>query len=185
MTPEDERQRLALMPASWSVSLGPALWMYRLAAREHGHELLNPASTSLGPLHRLDTMQNRVAILAGELSEHHPRIRFSRKRSCQIVGHARRRGTGVGSSPPTVGLCVLDLGDSRRVHPALADQPLGERRVALRPAAPRPSWRETLEVRSLVAAADVTIHPPKRHRLLGGLVVDAAGRRGSALLSKY
>src|SRR5438309_9975123 len=99
MTPEDERQRLALMPASWSVSLGPALRMYRLAAREHGHELLDLASTSLGPLHRLDAMQNRVAILPGEPAEHRLRFRFSRKRSCQVVGHARRRGTGVGSRP--------------------------------------------------------------------------------------
>jgi len=159
--------------------------VYRLAAREHRHELLNLASTTLGPLHRLNAMQNRVAILPGEPAEHRLRFRFSRKRSCQVVGHARRRGTGVGSRPTTVGLRALDLGDSRRLHPALAGQPLGERRVPLRPAAPCPSRSETLKVRSLVAAADLAVDPAETDRLLEGLVVGEARRRGSALLRKY
>src|SRR5213592_5034816 len=79
-------------PESWLVFVPPRLRMYRLAAREHRHELRDLAGTSLGPLHRLDAMQNRVAILAGEPSEHRHRLRFSRKRSCQVVGHAGRRG---------------------------------------------------------------------------------------------
>src|SRR5213083_2184501 len=145
--------------------------MYGLAAREHRHELRDLAGTSLGPLHRLDAMQNRVAILAGEPSEHRLRLRFSRKRSCQVLGHAGRRGASVGSLPTSVGLCALDLGDSRSLHPALADQPLGECRVPLRPAAPCPPRRETLKVRSLVAAANLTVDPPETDRLLEGLAV--------------
>src|SRR6476646_7742256 len=148
--------------------------MYRLAAREHRHELRNLASASLGPLHRLDAMQNRVAILAGEPSEHRFRLRFSRKRSCQVVGHTGRRGASVGSLPTPVGLCTLDLGDSRSLHPALVDQPLGECRVALRPAAPWPPWREALKVRSLVAAANLAVDPAETDRLLEGLVVGEA-----------
>src|SRR5881397_1336495 len=156
--------------------------MYGLAAREHRHELRDLAGTSLGPLHRLDAMQNRVAILAGEPSEHRHRLRFSRKRSCQVVGHADRRGASVGSLPTSVGLCALDLGDSRSLYPALADQPLGECRVPLRPAALCPPRRETLKVRSLVAAANLTVDPPETDRLLEGLIVREARRRGSALL---
>src|SRR3954452_12057321 len=136
-------------PQSWLVFVPPRLRMYRLAAREHRHELRNLSGTSLGPLHRVDAMQNRVAILAGEPSEHRLRLRFSRKRSCQVVGHADRRGAGVGSLPAPVGLCALDLGNSRSLHPALGDQPLSDCRVPLRPAAPFPPWRETLKVRSL------------------------------------
>src|SRR5256885_16958544 len=79
-------------PQSWLVFVPPRMRMYRLAAREHCHELRNLAGTSLGPLHRLDAIQNRVAILAGEPSEHRLRLRFPRKRSCQVVGHADRRG---------------------------------------------------------------------------------------------
>src|SRR6266511_1966144 len=172
-------------PRSWLVFVPPRLRMYRLAAREHRHELRDLAGTSLGPLHRLDAMQNRVAILAGEPSEHRLRLRFSRKCSCQVVGHAGRRGASVGSLPTSVGLCALDLGDSRSLHPALADQPLGECRVPLRPAAPCPPRRETLKVRSLVAAADLTVDPAETDRLLEGLVVGEARRRGSALLRNY
>src|ERR1700757_2242639 len=155
--------------------------MYRLAAREHRHELGNLPSTSLGPLRRLDAMQNRVTILAGEPSEGRLRLRFNRKRSCQVVGHAGRRRAGVGSLPTPVGPCALDLRGPGSLHPALADQPLGECRVPLRPAAPRPPRRETLKVRSLVAAANLTVDPPETDRLLEGLVVGEAGRRGSAL----
>src|SRR5581483_11619492 len=172
-------------PGSWLVFVPPRLRMYRLAAREHRHELRNLASTSLGPLHRLDAMQNRVAVLAGEPPEHDLRLRFSRERSCQVVGHAGRRGARVGSLPTPVGFCALDLGDPRSVHPALADQPLGECRVALRPAAPCPSGRETLKVRSLVATANLTVDPPETDRLLERLVVAQARRRGSAFLRQY
>src|SRR5437773_8206923 len=172
-------------PQSRLVFVPPRLRMYRLAAREHCHELRNLAGTSLGPLHRLDAIQNRVAILAGEPSEHRLRLRLSGKRSCQVVGHADRRGASVGSLPTSVGLCALDLGDSRTLHPALADQPLGECRVPLRPAAPCPHRRETLKVRSLVAAANLTVDPPETDRLLEGLVVGEARRRGSALLGEY
>jgi hypothetical protein len=100
MTPENARAD----PESWLVFVPPRLRMYRLAAHEHRHELRDLAGTSLGPLHRLDAMQNRVAILAGEPSEHRLRLRFSRKRSRQVVGHAGRRGAGVGSVPTSVGL---------------------------------------------------------------------------------
>src|SRR4029077_7605023 len=173
------------MPASWWIFLRLPLRMYRLAAREHRHELLNFASTSLRPFNGLDAMENRVAVLAGEPCEHRLRLRLSRKRSCQVVGHVRGRGTGVGSPPTTVSLRALDLGDSGRLHPALADQPLGEPRIPLRPAAPRPSWRETLEVRALVAAADLAVDPPETDRLLEGLVLGEARRGGSALLRQY
>src|SRR5437667_6603808 len=108
-------------PRSWLVFVPPRLRMYRLAAREHRHELRDLAGTSLGPLHRLDAMQNRIAILAGEPLKHRLRVWLSRKRSYQVVGHAGRRGASVGSLPSSVGLCPLDLGDSRSLHPALAD----------------------------------------------------------------
>ena len=175
---------------SWLVFVPPRLRMYRLAAREHRHELRDLASTSLGALHRLDAMQNRVAILAGEPTEHRLRRRFSLKRSCQVVGHAGLRGASVGGLPTPVGRCALDLGDPRSLHPAFADQPLGECRVPLRPAAPWPPWRETLKVRSLVAAANLTVDPPEADRLLEGLVVGEARRRearrrGRALLRQY
>jgi hypothetical protein len=42
-----------------------------------------------------------------------------------------------------------------------------------------------LKVRSLVAAANLTVDPPETERLLEGLVVGEAGRRGSALLREY
>src|SRR5256885_11196436 len=99
-------------PQSWLVFVPPRMRMYRLAAREHRHELRDLAGTSLGPLHRLDAMQNRVPILAGEPSEHRLRLRFSRERSCQVVRYTGRRGAGVGSLPTPVGFCALDLGDS-------------------------------------------------------------------------
>ena len=167
------------------VFVPPRPRMYRLTARQHRHELRDLAGTSLGALHRLDAMQNRVAILAREPSEHRLRLRFSRKRSCQVFGHAGRRGADVGSIPTPVGLCALDLGDSRSLHPALADQLLGECRVALRPAAPCPPRGETLKVRLLVAAAKLTVDPPETDRLLEGLVVGEARRRGRALLRQY
>src|SRR5436190_15582496 len=159
--------------------------MYRLAAREHRHELLNPARSSFGSLHRLDAMQDRIAILAREPLEHRLRVRLSRKRSRQVGRHARRRGARISDLPPAVGFCALNFGDPRPLHPALADQPLREHRVALRPAAPRPPRRETLEVRSFIAAASLAVDPPEADRLLESLVVAEARRRGRALLREH
>src|SRR4051812_27365951 len=183
-TARGERKRLALIPAR-AESPRPPLRMQGLAAREHRHELLNLARPSFGSLHRLDAMQDRIAILAREPLEHRLGVRLGRKRSRQVGRHVRPRGARISHLPSALGLRTLNFGDPGRLHPALADQPLREHRVPLRPAAPRPPRRETLEVRSFIAAANLAINPSEADRFLESLVVAEARRRGRALFREH
>src|SRR5207244_11613258 len=123
-----------------------------------------------------------AAVSAAAESSHSIRSRSTRKPSPQALGLSARRAATSASPPTSVPLRALALGDSQSLHPAVADQPLGECRFPLRPAAPCPPRRETLKVRSLVAAANLTVDPPETDRLLEGLAVGEARRRGRGLL---
>src|SRR3954469_2309993 len=71
------------------------------------------------------------------------------------------------------------------MHPALGEQPFGDRRIPLRPSAAPPPRREALPVGCLVTTPDLAVDPAVAQRLLERLRVGEAGRLGSALLGKY
>src|SRR5947209_4343983 len=89
-------------------------------------------------------VQDRVAVLAAEPLERHPRGGPRVELALEILGNPAARLALVCRLPAAVGLGALDLRQPRRAHPPVRDQPFGCLAIDPRPPAARASRREAL-----------------------------------------
>src|SRR5439155_17552533 len=103
------------------------LWMDRLAAGEHGHELLDPALTRLSTLRGGHPVEDGIAIGAAQAFEHRFRRRGRLQRSCKVRRNLHGRLACVRTVPTAVCLGLLHCNETSSMHPTLFDEPGGAR----------------------------------------------------------
>src|ERR1700745_4011485 len=91
----------------------------------------------------------------------------------------------MGGLPAAVSLRPFTFLDPDRMHPALDEQPFGDRGIPLRPSAAPPPRREALPVGRIVATPDLAVDPAVAQCLLERLLIGEAGRLGRALLGQH
>src|SRR5262249_38382756 len=134
---------------------------------------------------RRKSVEDRVAVLAGQKRERRPRPRLGGESCGEIVRYLDRRRTGIGGSPASVRTRLLDPGLPRWLHSPPRDEPRGTVNVPLRPGARRPPGREALPVAPRFAATQLTVDPAVAERLLQGLLVRQSSQRTSASLRQH
>src|SRR5205823_2503886 len=125
-----------------------------------------------------------IAVPAVEAFEHRLCLRLGGECCGEVGRNLDARLAGIGGTPPTVGLCPLDLRRAGRMHPPFGQQSLGDAGVSLGPRAAPPARREALTVGGLVAATDLAVDPAVAERFLQRLVVREAGRFYRPLLGE-
>src|SRR5947209_20319150 len=107
----------------------------RLARLEHRDELGQAPRAGGRQLGVVQTVEDRIAVLARELLEELPRLRAGIELALEVGGHAHAPLALICGVPAAVRPGPLHLGETRWAHPALADQALGRLAVDPRPSA--------------------------------------------------
>src|SRR5712692_10033615 len=165
-----------------ALGLGLPLWMDRLAAGEHGHELLDPALTRLSTLGGGHPVEDGIAIGAAQAFE----PRFRRRGRLQRGGKVRRNLHGrlacVRTVPTAVCLGLLHWNETSSTHPTLFDEPSGDCHIPFRPRATRPSRSEPSPESALVTLRELPVHSAVTDRFFEGLLIGQGRRIGGSLL---
>src|SRR6185295_8268840 len=133
--------------------------MQSFARLEHTNELLQSPLARLRSLRVLQSVENRIAVLAVERLKELLGTGPGNQGRLQVLGDGDRPLGCVRSLPAAVALCGIHLRHTRRRESPLGQQTLDRRTVDLGPLAARGSGCEALAPPSIFAGRRLPIDP--------------------------